>query len=245
MPDRVKLLVLRPGEIGLDLSNNLNELSTSIKSQHAPTLSIEPLSFSLSEKSYYAVIFISPTAVIACKDCIATINNQGRLIFAVGAGTANKLKAYGVKNVLIPQTFNSEGLLAMTELAQVHNKAILIVKGEGGRELLLDTLADRGAQCDTLNVYRRKPLAIQAETWDWYWQGDDVKGITVASVETLSAFDSYRRKDQLTVPEFILVASDRIAEVAESLGYTDVITVGGAANHFFVTAMEKHLQAHD
>ncbi len=240
---RVKLLVLRPGDVGEELAESLANMDILVK--HAPSLTINTLPFEPPKLAYDLIIFISPTAVIHSTLLHADLRQFENPIIAVGAGTASQLREVGIDKVRVPDRFNSEGMLAMPELQQVQNKRILVVKGQGGRSLLQDTLKDRGAEYQSLDVYVREPLAIEQEVVDWYLEGEFTKGITSASVETLSAYDSQRQDRTLPIPDFILAASERIAEVANSLGYTDVTTVGGAANHFFITAMEDYLNTHD
>lgn len=239
----VKLLVLRPGPVGNQLAETL--CNNTLTAKHAPTLVINKLEFTIPSSQYDAVIFISPTAVIHSDKLHPFLESLTTTIIAVGSGTAMKLSESGFSDVQIPNTFNSEGLLAMAELQQPAEKKILIVKGSGGRPLLKESLIAQGASCDTIDVYEREPVQIKDDIWDWYWETDTERGLTAASIETLSAFDNQRQESKASFPDFILAASDRIAEVGRSLGYTDVRTVGGAANHFFIKAMEDYLKAHD
>ncbi len=77
-------------------------------------------------------------------------------IAAVGKQTAEALAAHGVSAAIVPtESFNSEALLAHKALQLVAGKRIAIIRGEGGRDLLRDTLIERGAEVDYIDVYRR------------------------------------------------------------------------------------------
>ena len=231
-----RLLVLRPGQPGADLANQLS--TEEYTARHTPSLAIELVSFSRPEIDYDFVIFISPTAVNSVQTSLSELCAKAGNVIAVGSGTATELTRQGISNPLVPSEFNSEGLLAMPELQQVEDKRVLVVKGIGGRTLLADTLLERGAICDLLDVYKRVSQRISQTDWQWYEAGQR-RGVTTASVETLEAFDQQRQTGGYPLPDFILVASDRIAETADALGYTNIINVGGAANDHFANALRQ------
>ena len=84
-------------------------------------------------------IFISPNAV---EKAMARINATRKFppsltVVAVGQGTRNALRRFGVHDVTMPSgRFDSEALLELPELSEVTGKHILIFRGDGGRELL-------------------------------------------------------------------------------------------------------------
>lgn len=78
-------------------------------------------------------------------------------IAAIGKGSAKVLAQYGVQNVITPkQKFDSEALLELPELQAITGKRIVIFRGDGGRELLDDELARRGARYEYAECYRHQ-----------------------------------------------------------------------------------------
>jgi uroporphyrinogen-III synthase len=80
---------------------------------------------------------------------------EARRTAAVGRATAHALERRGVTIDVRPESANSEGLLAAAEFVDLQRQTLLLVKGEGGRDLLRETLLERGARVDVLEVYRR------------------------------------------------------------------------------------------
>jgi uroporphyrinogen-III synthase len=80
-------------------------------------------------------------------------------IATVGQGSAKALRELGITNVIAPtERFDSEGLLALPELQDVTGWRVMIFRGDGGRELLGDTLKARGATVEYATCYvRSKP----------------------------------------------------------------------------------------
>ncbi len=107
---------------------------------------------------YNLAIFISPNAV---KYGLAAIRMAGPIpdtlrIATVGQGSANALRESGIVNVIAPtDRFDSEGLLALPELQNVSGWRVMIFRGDGGRELLGDTLKARGATVEYATCYQR------------------------------------------------------------------------------------------
>jgi len=81
-------------------------------------------------------------------------------VYAVGRATASRLAALGLVHVSTPASGeDSEALLAEPTFASPAGRSILIVKGAsggGGRQLLEDTLVQRGAIVYSLVCYRRE-----------------------------------------------------------------------------------------
>jgi uroporphyrinogen-III synthase len=110
---------------------------------------------------YDLVIFISPNAVrFALPWMGAKSRSSAMRLAATGVGTARALAAAGLKPYAVPtRGSGSEALLLLPELQQLADQSVLVVRGEGGRERLAETLRARGAQVDYAEVYQRLPPA--------------------------------------------------------------------------------------
>lgn len=98
------------------------------------------------------VVFISPNAVRH------GIRFAGAArIAAVGPATGQAVAAAGrTTDIQAPGGFNSEQLLATPQMQDVEGKIVRIIRGVGGRGLLGDTLRERGATVEYLEVYSRE-----------------------------------------------------------------------------------------
>lgn len=109
--------------------------------------------------SYDFIFFISAAAVTWGTALLALKGETGSphtLWGAVGASTAHAMREAGLPVNIVPADgYDSENLLRAPQLAAVSNKNVLIVRGDGGRELLAQTLRERGANVVYAQVYRR------------------------------------------------------------------------------------------
>jgi uroporphyrinogen-III synthase len=144
---------------------------------------------------------------------------------APGPGTATALAAVGIDRVRIPATtMDSEGLLALPELADVKGKRIVIYRGSGGRELLGKALSTRGAQVDYVECYRRDKPRGDFGTMAAAWRAGEIDALTLTSSGGLDnlweLFDDRSRSSMAATPTFVPHA--RIAERARTLGFSRV-----------------------
>ena len=78
------------------------------------------------------VLYTSPNAVAAAAAIRAPKASRGQQVLAVGSGTRRALHRLGVA-ADAPGRMDSEGLLAMPQLAAVARRRIGLVAGAGGR----------------------------------------------------------------------------------------------------------------
>ncbi len=110
---------------------------------------------------------------------------KARLLAAVGRATAIALGDAGRPPDLVPgERYDSETLLALPELARPLGWRVLIVRGEGGRATLADTLAARGAEVTYAEVYRRARPEVDAGPLIARWPSE-IHLVTATSDEVL------------------------------------------------------------
>ena len=179
-------------------------------------------------------IFISPNAA---QFGMAAIRAGGPLsdaiqVFAVGPGTARALQEQGVSGVITPDGQDSEALLALPQLAEVAGKKVVIVRGVGGRALLADTLAARGAQVTFMECYQRVRPQADAAPLLARWQAGGIDAVTVTSAETLHNLAALvgDAGQPLLLRTPLFAPHEKIAEAARRFGIAHVIaTPGGDA----------------
>lgn len=196
-----------------------------------PLLEIEAAEFTPALSEQFSrlaqtdlAIFISPNAVqygMAAARSAGVSFPASLKVATVGQGSAKALRELGVADVIAPtERFDSEGLLALPALQRISGWRVMIFRGNGGRELLGDTLAARGATVEYVECYRRaKPeqdgAALLAAAPD---------AITVTSSEALGhlweMLDGPAREALRGTPLFVPHA--RIAEVAHQQGWRQV-----------------------
>jgi uroporphyrinogen-III synthase len=133
-------------------------------------------------------VFVSPTAVARAFRLVRAWPPALRAA-AVGQGSARELERHGVPRALAPaEGADSESLLALPELAQVNGRRIVVFRGEGGRELLGETLRSRGAQVEYAEVYRRARPRLDLAPLLEAWRAGAVDAMTINSSAGLRNF---------------------------------------------------------
>ena len=77
----------------------------------------------------------------------------GVTVCAIGPGTAKALAGLGVKADLVPRDHRAEGILDLLGEEAVRGKRVLLPRAAVAREILPDTLRQRGAQVDFVVAY--------------------------------------------------------------------------------------------
>ena len=198
------------------------------------------------------VIFVSPNAVehgLAMLDTAQVPQNRAAFA-AVGESTAAALAQAGVHTVLRPtHGASSEALLALPELGEtaVAGSEILIVRGEGGRQLLGDTLSKRGARVTYAEVYRRAAPTVNGgglRPGDRNGGIDTIVITSLAGIENLFAMLGADAVGWLKEAGYVVV-SERVAAHARALGIKEQpVIAAGADDRALLEALHRWRAAH-
>ncbi|MDP3859677.1 MAG: uroporphyrinogen-III synthase [Stagnimonas sp.] len=150
-------------------------------------------------------------------------------LFAIGRGTASALAALG-RIALAPEGATSEALLLWPELQQVGGLEVLVLTGEGGRGLIADTLAERGALVRVARCYRRERVAHAPDEVLAALAGVHV--IVLTGGESLEALVALVPESQRAALYrlTLVVPSSRVVELARHLGFTGALLVPEAVS---------------
>ncbi|HMW15504.1 MAG TPA: uroporphyrinogen-III synthase [Pseudomonadales bacterium] len=216
---------------------------------HLPLLAIEPLPPTAAARSllldldrYQAVIFISSNAARLGAEAILDLWPQlptGIDWLAVGAATQATLAEFDITAEIPAGGSDSEALLALPQLGseRVAGRAILIVRGTGGRETLREQLQTRGARVDYLELYRRIcPASTLEQIRNW---SRPLPDLVIAS--SGEGIDHLRRA--LTGPLLamlerpLLLPSTRLAQLAGELGFRQPLVADDASDDALLTCL--------
>jgi uroporphyrinogen-III synthase len=220
----IKVLITRPQQQAKDLCKRVND--TGAIAIFFPVIEIVPIPYEQWSECEIdkqdLLIFISRNAVSNFVGELTDLLPKSIQLAAVGRGTAELMKTYNLRVDIQPvQSSGSEGLLAVPELQDVVGKNIVIVRGKGGRELLAESLAARGAKIEYIEVYERILASPSALQYQQALNADCIVCTSVMGVQNLHALLKGRTQELLEKP--MIVVSERIRHHALSLGFENIV----------------------
>jgi uroporphyrinogen-III synthase len=252
------VLSTRPGGLAESLSREITKMG--VCAIHLATIEIQPVHDAAKAKQIFdrladfdVLIFISRNAVKYAEVIASNLAGrcENKTLLAVGQGTYEELQDRGFTEVgFTNNNTGSEALLDMEALCRenVENTNVLIVRGEGGRELLGDSLRARGAEVQYVEVYQRVKPQIDPLIIKNIWQKQTPDVVMATSVEGLRNLVEMTDREDLSVflDTQLLVISQRLKCKAESMGFKATIKVAmGYSNDNFVVALKEMFEALD
>lgn len=238
------IVVTRPRELAGGLERLLE--ARGARAIVFPALEIEPLPAppALARLADFDLaVFVSPSAV---RTALPAVGAWPRHVAAaaVGAGTRRELERAGVARVIAPsKSADSEALLALEPLKAVKGKRVLIVRGEGGRALLGETLRSRGAQVEYAECYRRAPPATDPAHLLAQWRSGAVHAVTAFSAQGVDNLIAVAGLDLAAGTPFF-VPHPRVASHAARAGIRQVV-VAGAGDDQMIARLVAYFDERD
>ncbi|WJV53674.1 uroporphyrinogen-III synthase [Prodigiosinella aquatilis] len=162
--------------------------------------------------------------------------------YAVGRTTGLSLHTVSGLPVQYPsERETSETLLQLPSLQHVAGKRALLLRGNGGRELLGNTLQERGADVSYCECYQRNPVFYNGMEQSQHWQSLNINTLVITSGEMLQQLytlvpDYYRTSWLLCCR--VIVVSERLADLARELGWSDIRIADNADNDALMRALQ-------
>lgn len=208
-----------------------------------PLLAIEPLQSSVDidnlPSTSAVIIYTSVNAVRHGFEAISQATpNEGLLTIAVGAKTRDALGEKGVR-AESPAREDSDGILAFLASLDQSPTNVVLVKGQGGRDLIETRLARLGIHLTIIECYRRIWPDVPEANFLSAVSIESPSIIHVASGETLTRLTDLcwaHGVDALDA-HTLVVPSQRVADQARELGWQSRIVAEGAGDEALLKAV--------
>jgi uroporphyrinogen-III synthase len=208
-----------------------------------PLLAIEPLQSSLDidnlPRTTTAIIYTSVNAVCHGFEAISQATpNEGLVTIAVGAKTRDALGERDVR-AESPAREDSEGILAFLASLDQSPTHVVLVKGQGGRDLIETRLDCLGIHLSIIECYRRVWPDVPQANFLSAVSIESPSIIHVASGETLTRLTDLcwaHGVDALNT-HTLVVPSQRVADQARELGWQSRIVAVGAGDEALLKAV--------
>ncbi len=192
-------IVTRTREQASALTDRLTDAGAEV--MEIPTIKIvAPESFDsldisikkLKDSRYEWVIFTSPNGVNKFFERAFLKGFDARLfkaaaIAVIGPSTADALKEHGLLADLIPASYRAEGIIE--EMKELRGRNILIVRAEQARDVLPDSLREKGNKVDIAVAYRTVVPPESRENLRKALSECNVDMVTFTSSSTAKNFD--------------------------------------------------------
>ncbi|SFR82459.1 uroporphyrinogen-III synthase [Marinobacter daqiaonensis] len=240
---RARVLICRPEPEASRLARAFREKGADTRA--LPAIEREPLpetpearQLVLDLDLFQHVIAVSP---FAARQLLERIDEwwpqfpTGIHWYGVGSGTAAVFRKAGLHPETPKQGYTSEALLALPSLQRLDHDQVLLARGEHGRELIRETLEQRGARVTALALYRRVLPCHPADTVKYCLDDFHPDVIVTLSGETLNNFIALSHNSGHNCHDsLLLVPVERVAREATAAGFSRVICADGMTDEDIV-----------
>ena len=190
------------------------------------------------------VVFTSPAAVRFAAALQPLRAEPGRQEFAVGAGTAGALKRAGLPGAISPPTGgDAETLLALPGLQGPGPGGL--VTAPGGRGLIADALAGRGAAVHRADVYRRDRVRPRADRLGQLAMLPPSSALLVSSGEAFEALwaELAEGPRALLRGRPVVASSPRLAVLLAAAGFATIVSADSTVPARMLAALAADVAA--
>lgn len=246
----MSILVTRPSPAG-------DELVTRLRNMGQPAWSMPLIEFTPGRELWRLpqhLNALSPEDIVILLSRQVINYTQPRLIqpdftwpatldyYAIGRRTALSFHTASGLAIEFPREGEtSEMLLQLPGLQNPVNKRVLILRGNGGRQLLGETLSQRGAEVIFCECYQRCARIYDGAVEAFRWRKRGITTLVVTSGEMLQQlyglFPEQDRKEWLLSCKLIVV-SERLAIQAKTAGWQTIKVADGADNDALLRALQ-------
>ena len=187
------------------------------------------------------IVFVSPNAIECAMRALDDANSSweqlvspGVTIGVVGQSSQEALIRHGLAKecILVPaqDESDSDGLwkVLQTNITDWSKESVLIIKGEGGRETLIEQFRSVGAELEILSIYSRIPLDLASPMWQSCAELDPRHTLwTLTSSEAVRHLGE-RCKEVNRIPRLAIENSSalcshaNIANAAQQIGFKNI-----------------------
>ncbi len=244
------ILVTRPSPAGEELVSRLRALGQVAYSfpliEFSPGRQLERLPDLLADLRTDDLVFILSQHVVQYANPLLAKNGIGwpeKLSwFAIGRTTALAFHTVSHLPVRYPlDRETSEVLLQLPELQNIAGKRALILRGNGGRAILGETLAARGANVEFCECYQRNARIYDGTEEAFRWRERGISTLVVTSGEMLqqlyALIPEWYRNNWLLHCQLVVV-SERLAILARDLGWQAIRIADNADNDALLRALQ-------
>ncbi len=226
------ILVTRARHQASRLVKKLNQLGASCVQY--PTIRImppsdyKPLDTALQKlNTYQWIIFTSVNGVSSFFERLFTKGLDARALgglktASIGPATAKKLKSYGIKSDIIPESYVAESIIEAFSRHNIKDKKILLPRAKEARTILPEQLKNMGAIVEEITSYKTEPSKENTSILMEMLENEKIDIITFTSSSTVKNFKAIIPEDkfnQLTNKIKIASIGPITTKTAKKLGF--------------------------
>ncbi len=245
----LRVINTRPADRASALSAALEAAGATV--DLLPLLEIAPLAmgpdqrWQLMDLDRNQVVFVvSPTAAMLGLELLLDYWPQwpaGVAWVAVGAATANELVKAGL-DPQVPALETSEGVLALPALNTLQpGDRVLVLRGEGGRNLVRDWLQAKSVRVDYLDLYQRRFPPSSGGLWRTLESQSLPDVVILTSGESLRHWQVLAAGAVARIPAVVI--SPRLADQARAAAIPEVVVADGTRPEAIVAALQAWREA--